>query len=147
LFHLLCLGLVLLQTHESRFPLRQFGVSQGDVLNDSIALIFFVKLGGMPVNFRGTQELALRRVEDRTLRDDICQRRSRPFDAERVSIGPANARTNEQLGHEVVADFAVGGEGALHLGSGNRRSRTVREREPDGAIERQRFSLAAGCEN
>ena len=52
MFHLLRLGLVLLQAHESRLPLRQFGVGQGDILDDGIALIFVLKLGSMPLRFR-----------------------------------------------------------------------------------------------
>jgi hypothetical protein len=48
-------------------------------------------------------------------------------------------------GNVVVAEFAVRGEGALHVGIGNRRSGAVRKREPDSAIERQRLSVAACC--
>ena len=91
LFHLLRLGVVLLQTRESRFPLRQLRIGQGDVLYDRIPLVFVLKLGCMPVKLCRTQELPLRRIEDGTLRDDICQRRRRPFDAEGIPIGPPQA--------------------------------------------------------
>src|ERR1035438_16929 len=86
-------------------------------------------------------------VEQRALRDDIHEGRRRAFDAERVSIGPAESRTDDQLRYEVIAEFPVGGKAALYVGIRNRRTRAVRERQPDGALERQRFSLAARREN
>ncbi len=73
LFHLLRLGLVLLQAHEPRLPLRQFSVGQRNVLDDGVALVLVLKLRSAPLNFRSVQELALRRIEYRALRDDIHQ--------------------------------------------------------------------------
>ena len=45
----------------------------------------------------------------------------------------------------IVAEFAIRRKGALHVGIGNRRSRAVRKREPNSAIEGQRLGLAACC--
>src|SRR5258708_15452777 len=99
----------------------------------------------MPFNFCCIQELPLRRIENRPLCDGICQCRRRSFDAERISIGPSETRTDEYRRQVVVAEFAVRGKGALDVGSRDRRSRAVGEREPNGALERQRFRLAARC--
>ena len=76
-----------------------------------IALVFVLQLGGVPISFRRTQELLLRRIEDRTLRDGIRQRRRRPSDARGYPMGPAESRTEHELRDIVVAEFAVGGEG------------------------------------
>jgi hypothetical protein len=40
-------------------------------LNDSIALVFVLNLGSVPLRFRRIHELPLRSVEDRTLHDTI----------------------------------------------------------------------------
>ena len=127
LFHLLRLGVVLLQAHEPRFPLRQFSVGQRDVLDDGIALIFVLELRGVPIRFRRIYELAERRVEDRTLGDDLRQCRRVPFDRERISNGIAEAGAGYQHRHVAVAEFPVGSKGALDVGIGDRRSCVMRE--------------------
>src|SRR5260370_7965389 len=99
----------------------------------------------MPFDLCGMKEPALRRIENRTLCDGICQCRCGSFDAEGISIGPAETRTDEYRRQVVVAEFAVGGKGPLYIGSRNRRSRALRERDPNGALERQRLGLAAAC--
>ena len=106
-------------------------------------MVLVLKLRSLPVNFRRTQKLALRGIEDRALRDYIQQRRRRPLDRQRISISPAQTRTGDQLRDEVVAQFPVGGKGALHVGIGNRRPCTMRQGQPNGAIQRQRLGLAA----
>src|SRR5260370_21107217 len=87
LFHFLRLVLVLLQALKSRLPLCQFSVGQRDVLDDGIALVFVLKLGSMPFDFRCMQELALRRIENRTLWDGICHGGAGSFRPTLISIG------------------------------------------------------------
>src|SRR6202795_3061300 len=107
----------MLQGLKSRLPLCQFSIGQRDVLDDGIALVFVLNLGSMPFNFCRMQELPLRRIENRTLCDGVCQCRCGSFDAEGVSIGPAETRTDEYRRQVVVANFAVGGKGSLDVGS------------------------------
>jgi hypothetical protein len=145
LFHLLCLGFILLQAHESRLPLGQFRIGQGDILDDRIALIFILNLGSVPFGFRSIRELPLRKVKDRTLDDRIRKSRRRSVDAEGESIGFAEPGTNHELRHVGVVDFPVGSKGPLHIGVRNRRTRAVGKGEPNGAIESYGFSVAGRC--
>ena len=100
----------------------------------------------MPLCFCRTQKLPLRRIEHRTLRHRIGQRSDKSFDAERVAdLRPSKSGTDKNLQDVSGAvQFAIRGQSTLHIGIGNCRSSAVREREPDGALEGQRFGIANG---
>ncbi len=142
LFHLICLRLILLQAYEPCLPLHQFRIGQDDILDDGIALVFVLKFGCMPFRFRRAEELLLRGVENRTLRDGIRQCRCASFDAQRVIIGITEPGADIDLRDVGAVEFAVRGESTLHIGIGDCRGGAMREREPNGAFQRQWFGVA-----
>ncbi len=93
------------------------------------------KVADRDVGLGGANEILQRGIDERGLRVHVEQRRSGAFEAERKTVGPANAGARVQLRNVAVAQFAIAGGGVLLVGGRDADAGGMFQREFDGVVE------------
>jgi len=85
------------------------------------------------------REIAQGWIEQRGLRIDVKQCRSRSFEGEGKAIRISEARSGGELRDVIVVQFAISGRGALLVGGGDGRARGMSQGKLYNALKRDGF--------